>query len=171
MVKVRTVPEEAWDVYPDGFLEALGRLEVEYGRAEYLLKLVYKQLHGRSFSEGMELAEGHRQFTTLSEETKKTAQKRLTDPRQRDKLCDVIDELQEQARDRNDMIHAMWHATDDGKMQRTRIERDKKTSKLDWSKSIVLETRHVKVLAGRLRITWEWLHQLRQSWPDLRNAG
>src|SRR5215469_15013737 len=134
LMKVIEISEDQFNSYPEGFLDGMGRLVVEFGRAEYLVKLVFKQLHGLSFSKGLALAEGHRQFSKLCEETKKAADEKLTDVEQRSKLVDVLDEMRELSLERNDMIHAMWYAIDDKSMQRSRVELDKKTGRLDWSK-------------------------------------
>ena len=111
------------------------RVTVEYGRVEYLVKLVFKQLHGLPFAEGLALAEGHRQFSRLCDETKKVATAKLRDREQCEKLIEVLEELLERSLERNDMIHAMWYANPDDSMNRSRVELDRKTGELDWSKS------------------------------------
>ena len=69
---------------------------------------------------------------------------------------------------RNDMIHAMWYAINDQSMHRSRVERDKKTGRLDWSKSAQFTAVHVKNIAWRLQVCREHLHALRQTWPQMR---
>jgi len=166
-MQIIKLSEDQWNRYPEGFLEQMGKLVVEFGRAEYLVKLVFKQLHGLPFSEGLALAEGHRQFSTLCEETKKTADEKLADVAQRNKLVDVLDEMRELSVERNHMIHAMWYAIDDESMQRSRVELDKKAGKLDWSKSAQFTAAHMKNLAWRLQVCREYLHALRQTWPQM----
>ncbi len=149
--------------YPPGFLEAMGELVVEFGRAEYLVKLTYKDLAGLSFSEGLAAAEGHRQFSQLCDATKKAATEHLVANDDREKLVELLDDMKERSRERNDMVHAMWYrALPDGTMQRSRIELDRKTKKLDWTKSTLAGTQDVKSLAKELRVRWEFLHELRQ---------
>lgn len=166
-MQIIEISEEQFDRYPEGFLEAMGTLTVEFGRVEYLVKLVFKQLHGLPFSEGLALAEGHRQFSTLCAETKKVAETNLVDTDQRQKLIEILDDLLELSRERNDMVHAMWYELEPGSMQRTRVELDKKTRTLDWSKSAQFVAADLKALAWQLQVCREYLQVLRQGWPPI----
>jgi hypothetical protein len=153
--------------FPERFLEAMGTLAIEYGRVEYIAKLVFKQLHGLPFSEGMAQAEGHRQFSMICEKILEAANSKLTDSTQRDKLTEVMTDLKELALERHDMVHAMWYANPDGSMNRSRIELDRKTGKLDWSKSAQFTAGHLKTLAWQVQVCREHLHAMRKTWPQM----
>jgi hypothetical protein len=168
MAQIIEITDEQFSNFPEGFLDALGRLTVEFGRVEYLVKLTFKQLHGLPFSEGLALAEGHRQFSELCSEVKKGAERNLTDAEQREKLMEVVGDLLELSRERNDMVHAFWFEMEAGSMQRTRVELDKKTRTLDWSKSMQFGTTDVRSLAEQLRVCREYLQELRQQWPEIQ---
>jgi hypothetical protein len=96
------------------------------------------------------------------------ANTKLTDSTQRDKLTELITDLKDLALERHDMVHAMWYALDDGTMQRSRVELDKKSRTLDWSKSTQMVTADVKSLAENMRVCREYLQWLRQTWPEMR---
>jgi hypothetical protein len=171
-VKKVALTQKHLSSYPRGFLRAMGELAIEFGRAEYLVKLAYKDLRGLPFGEGLYEAE-RMNFSDLCEATKKLALETFADDDKRKKFVELIGAIKDYAQQRNDMIHAMWFRASPSAthMQRQRVLRNKQQRRLDWSRSGLLETNDVSSLGVELGLAWRYLHELRGHWLGFRYRG
>ena len=104
----KTVPVR--DDFEPLFFDEVGRLVVAAGRVEYVLKLCLKQLLGKGFTTGMLEAEKVRHLSSLCDEVSGLARSKLSTKQQKE-FCALIETIKALAKQRNDVVHALWTTT------------------------------------------------------------
>jgi hypothetical protein len=145
------------------FYDELGRLTVATGRIEYMLKLCIKDLKGGGFTVGMSLAEKIRNFSDLCSCAITLSSDALDEPH-RSTFQDLVKKIGALGDDRNDMIHAMWTATDDRVALRIRPERKKKSNAINWKKTRRIEIDELSTLRRKVEAAFRELLSNREGW-------
>lgn len=149
------------------FYDELGRLAVAVGRIEYALKLCIKDLKGEGFTAGMLFAEGIRNFSDLCSKAIELSNAKHEEP-DISFFRGVVEAIRELGGERNDMLLAMWTATDDRVALRVRPERIRKTKSVDWNKTRPVEISELTELRRTLEASHAVLEEARQSWRTRR---
>jgi hypothetical protein len=159
MVQTREIRS---DFYPL-FYDELGRLAVAVGRIEYTLKLCIKDLKGEGFTPGMLFAESIRRFSGLCDTVIELSNEMYSEAAT-SHFRAVVEGIRELGGERNDMIHAMWTATEDRVALRVRPELTKGAKSVDWNKTKPVEMKELIELRRRLESAYAALEEERQSW-------
>ena len=155
------------DNFPREFYGAVGRLAIEFGVLEYLIKLCIKDLEQRGFHEGMLIAERLVNFGRRSCHAKVLAQKKLTKSE-----CAVFLGLLEKADDlaiyRNDTLHSFW-TIENEKPLRVRIREEDKA--VDWSRGGAIPIKEIEQKAANMKSLHKEIEAKRMLWSIRRNAN
>lgn len=159
------------DDFPPGFIEALGRCVVEFGRLEYLLKACIKSLLKRAtkpppggltaFLEGMAEAEKQGSFGNVRKKAEALAQRDLPEPH-RSTFVELLERAEVLGDERNDNVHALWNPKG-GEVRRYRPYWDRTAKDLRWRNKAVTPA-ELDALTAQLRALSEDLRKARIAW-------
>lgn len=151
------------DDFPASFYEEVGRLVIAFGRLEYLLKLCFKDLHGKGFTLGMAEAEYEaRAFACFCEQMANLAASQLS-PTKADAFCDLIKKASSLGTFRNDTVHAYWYA--DLKQLPSRIRPRKNSHEsADWSRGRVVQICEILTAREEAERLYRDLEAQRATW-------
>ncbi len=154
------------DDFPPGFCEEVGRLVIAFGRLEYLIKLCFKDLHGKGFTIGMAEAEYDAQaFADFCAETgilTKLAKSKLS-AREADAFCELINKAVPLGTFRNDTVHAWWYADFKGLPSRIRPKKDSHEL-ADWSRGRVVQVTEIRGAREEIERIYRDLDTQRGTW-------
>ncbi|MFM0494242.1 hypothetical protein [Paraburkholderia caledonica] len=160
---------ELKDDFSSEFLVEFARLIIAFGRLEFLLKVIAKDLHGKGFTLGMAQAELDGQnFAPFCKSTlKQLARERLTERLPAagiEMFCSLLDEAVGLGEFRNDCVHACWYVHRTGLPARIRPKKNSKES-ADWSRGRVVQTAEIRAAREQIDRLYSKLDTLRLSWP------
>ena len=148
------------------FFDEVGRLVVAAGRVEYVLKLCLKQLLGKGFTTGMLEAEKVRHLSSLCDEVSGLARSKLSTKQQKE-FCALIETIKALAKQRNDVVHALWTTTTSREPRRVRpqLKGKKGSETVDWSKTEVVSLTKLLKVRRQLEDAYASLQGQREMWP------
>jgi len=149
---------------PPDFYDELGRLVVDFGRVEYMVKLFIEDLGGKGFTAGMADAESRRAFSALCDAAKQGIEGDccLTNE-QKSAFVNLIEMAISLGNYRNDIVHALWTADGRGYPIRIRPKWIRASRSVKWDGGPV-SVDELRAKRMEMEQVWQLLYAQRKAW-------